>query len=215
MVSDIDLMFKHIDSIMTINLCCGESLLNKELADVYTYAFNTYHGRYYEMALQTNGTIIPSDDIMQRFAESKTVFSISEYPENAQSISKLIEKCDEYNISWYLNRLSKRENWYDFGNPRILSETDPQKLRELYSKCWIPGNGIYEGWAYLCVVQSWSHAVACAGTRDIGDAFDLRQPKTESNRRNLHKLISRQPDLGYVSHCMRCKGTIPIVERSG
>ena len=211
-ISNVDLMFNHIDSFMNINFPCGESLLNSKLPEVCKYIYEKYKGRYYIMVIKTNGTVIPKDDAMRCFAGCKTVFSISDYDENITIKKKVTEKCDEFGVRWYNNSACVKDKWYDFGDSRIITETIPGKLRERYKKCWIPGAGIYEGWLYLCTVQSWSHAVVKAGSRESGDVFDLRQPKNETSREELYRIISRQPEHGYISHCMRCNGTMPITK---
>jgi hypothetical protein len=209
-IKNVDLMFAHIDSFLNINFPCGESLLNSELPDVCSYIYENYAERYYAMTIQTNRTVTPKDDVMCRFSDSKTVFSISDYPENMRVKERFIEKCNEFNVSYFNNSTCKKENWYDFGDSRVVTETNPEKLRKRFDDCWIPGAGVFEGWLYLCTVQPWSHAVVGAGTREHSDVFDLRKPKTETTREEVYRLISRQPELGYISHCMRCNGAIPI-----
>ena len=208
-MSDIDLMFTHIDSVMNFNFCVGESLLNKELPDICSYIYENFAKRYGWVLIQTNGTIKPEDDIMQRFSESKTLFGFSNYPENIKSINKLIEKCNKHNIGWYFNRAGDRKLWYDVGDPRIENEMSHDKLRELCTRCWKPGMAIVNQWLYICAEQAWSHLVAEVGTLNPGDAFDLNQPMTDTTREELYKIISRQPpEAGYISHCKRCNSVM-------
>jgi len=207
---DIDSAFKHIDRAININICAGESLLNKQLPEVTAYIYEKYADRYFEMCIQTNGTIIPADDDMRRFSYAKVIFSVSEYPENPKITEKFINACKKFNVEWYSNRQADRELWHDFGNPHEVTQTNPEQLRIRYQQCFIPGAAVYEGWLYLCAAQSWSHAIAAAGTRQQGDAFDLCQPKTTKSREEVFRIISRQPEQGYISHCMRCNGTIPV-----
>jgi len=203
--SDIDMVFMHIDTAMNINFAVGENLLNNEISDICLYIFSSYSNRYGYLTVQTNGTVLPSDDAMKRFAESKTIFGFSNYPENIKSTERLKEKCNLFGVDWYFNRAGgNRETWIDFGDPRIVKETDMEKLRKQYKTCWVAGTGLVNGWLYLCAEQAWSLLVAEEGINEKGDAFDLRQPKTDATRRELYKVISRQPDKGYVTHCMRC-----------
>ena len=208
-ISDLDMLFKHVDSVMTLNICCGESFLNKELPEICSRINERYSGRYNSLLVQANGTIIPNDDDLLCYAESKTTLVTSNYPENADFTEKLIEKFKEFGIKWYINRSGNREYWYDLGDPRVINETDAETLRERYKRCWQPGMGLYNGWLYICASQLWSHVVAEAGTLEAGDAFDLRRPKSESLKDALFTVISRQPpELGYISHCMRCNGVM-------
>jgi len=215
LIEDTNLMFMHIDKVININFCAGENLLNNQLSKVTHHINEHYADRYFEMCIQTNGTIIPKDDDMRRFSDSKVIFSVSEYPENPKITEKFIGLCDKFNVGWYSNRQADRELWHDFGNPHEITETNPQQLKARYQECFIPGVAVYEGWLYLCAAQSWSHAIAAAGTREQGDAFDLRQPKTPKTRKEVYRIISRQPEQGYISHCMRCNGTVPVMAIAG
>ena len=215
MIKDIDLMFSYVDSFLTINFACGESLLNIELPEVCRYIYENYSDRYLNVGIVTNGTIIPSDDVMRVLSESKVILSISEYVEHKITRKRLIEKCKEFSVNWFENTSCDQGNWYDFGDPNKISMTNPDNLKNRFTECWIPCACIYDGWLYLCAVQAWSHAVVGAGTREPGDAFDLTLPKTEKNSKDAYRILSRQPELGYISHCMRCNGTIPILECKG
>jgi len=206
---DIDLMFRYLDSVMNLNFAVGENLLNKELPDICNTVYEKYSGRYHVQTIQTNGIIMPEDDAMRRFSEAKAVFCISNYRENTQAAKNLVEKCIEHDILWYFNRAGgNRKLWFDFGDPRLIKETDPEKLRELYANCWKPGVGVYDGWLYLCEIQCWAHTVAKAGTLEPGDAFDLQQPKTEASCKELYRILIKHSDTGYISHCMRCNSVM-------
>ena|GEM_PF-1904426 len=213
----VDLMYKHVDSILNINYPCGESLLNKELTDACQYIYDNYKDRYHAMTIQTNGTIIPDDETMKKLASSKTVLSISDYEANKKTKYKLIEKCNVFGVQWFNNSTCKRENWYDFADSHVLRASTDFELKEHFKKCWIPGMGVFEQYIYLCTIQAWSHAVVGMnkefGERSEYDVFDMTQPKTETSQEVLYKLISRQLDKGYISHCARCDGTTPIVDK--
>jgi len=200
---------------MILNITCGESLMNEALPEICSNICEEYGGRYTELVVQTNSTIIPDDDAMRRFSESKMIFVPSNYPENARNTERLIEKCNEFNVSWYYNEAGgNRENWFDPGNPDVVNETDSEKLCARYSECRKPGMGLYNGYLYVCAQQTWSHLVAEAGLLEQGDAFDLRQPQTEASREELYRIITQQPpEKGYISHCMRCFGTNTLFGR--
>jgi hypothetical protein len=206
---NLDLFFSHIDSVMVIKITVGESILNKELPDICYRINEKYKERFGELIIETNATVLPDDEAMPRFTESGMKFALSNYPENIKNTKKFTDKCDMFNTKWYFNSEGgNRESWLDYGNPNIIKETDSEKLREHYSKCFKPGMGLHDERLYICFLQSWSHFIAEAGTLEQGDAFDLRQPKTANSRKELYKILTRQPPgQGYLSHCMRCNGT--------
>jgi hypothetical protein len=208
-ITDLDLLFSHADSVMALNITCGESLLNKETSEICMRINERYSNRYHSLIVQTNGNVIPSDNDMRQFASSNTILATSNYPENAESTERLIEKCREFSVRWYYNRGGgNRDSWSNLGDPRHVNETSPAELRTRYSRCRIPGMGLYDGRLYICMIQTWSHLVVGAGTLDLGDAFDLRKQKSDATREELYKmLIQEPPESGYISHCMRCNGT--------
>lgn len=213
-LGDIDLLFAHIDRVMNVNFCVGESLLNEDIPYIVNQVYEKYRDRYSCLSVQTNGTVMPADNALQSISKAKALVVIANYPESTAATKKLIEKCDEFDVSWFYNSGGgSREKWLDMGDPHILREDDPQKLRELFARCWQPGMALYNGHLYICASQAWSHLVAEVGTLEPGDAFDLRQPKTESSQEELYKVISRQPpERGYLSHCARCNGAMkPLV----
>jgi len=208
-LNDIDLLFSYVDSVITLNITVGESLINQELPDICFRIFEKFSGRYAEMIIQTNATVLPDDDAMRSFSKSKVFFVPSNYPENKTKTEVLINKCNEFGVGWYYNEAGgNRENWFDPGNPNCINETSPVKLQQRYKECRKPGMGLYNGWLYICAQQTWSHVVAEAGIVESGDAFDLRQPVSETSREELYRIITQQPtETGYLSQCMRCYGT--------
>lgn len=216
MITNADLFFKNIDSVFLINVCLGESFLNKELSRFIKYIFDNYRERYGFVCILTNGTIVPSDSELKVLAECNATISISDYTGDnekiAVSLNKLIQECKEYGVDYYLNTSCDKSVWFDYGNPEIVTETNPEKLEQRYISCFKPGTGIRDGLLYLCQAQNAAIAVAKVPGPEICDYYDLRQPLTPSSREELYKIISRDPDTGYISHCARCNGTCPIIK---
>jgi len=215
LINDIDLVFRHVDSVFLINISCGESFLKKDLSEFVKYTYDRYFERYGFIVILTNGTIVPSDKEMSTLAGTNVVISISEYSDEKTktSLETLVSKCEQYKIDYYLNTSSDKGTWFDFGNPYVITETQPEKLKARYKRCFKCGNSVTEGNIYICQKQNAAWAVAGIPQFEAGDFFDLSQPKTEQSKQELYKIIAREPDRGYVEHCKRCYGTIPISER--
>jgi len=208
-INDIDMAFSYIDIVVNVNICIGESLLNEELPIICSYIKDNYAEKYFFLAVQTNGTVMPKDDVLKQFSNSNTVFGIAGYPENESMRNSFIKKLDEHGISWYINSASERESsWVNFGDPRVVNETDQKKLCERYKGCWKPRSAVYDGRLYLCVIQHYYHTSVGHVSLEPGDTFDLRKPKTEESREELYKLLTAQSERGYISHCMRCNSVL-------
>ena len=214
LISDIDLLYRHVDSVFLINLCLGESFLNMEISKFAKHLFTKYRGRYGNIVVLTNGTIIPNDDEMAAFSETDTIISISDYSKEDSTIKKslksLICKCRQFGVKYYLNTSSNTDCWFDFGDPLMINETRAKELRRRFDKCFKPGCGLRDGKLYLCQIQNILMAVTGDAALDEGDYFDLSQSRTEASKETLLKIISRTPDRGYIEHCKSCRGTSPI-----
>jgi hypothetical protein len=214
-ISDLDLLYSYVSRVMNINICCGESLMNPELPDICLEIYKKYGNNYQTLSLQTNATILPTDADMRKFADAKITLVTSNYPEQAEMTAKLIELCKQYNIPWLINSSGNRLQWYDLGDPRMINSSDEQVLRKRYMNCWKPGMGLNNGQLYICGAQLWTHLVAEVGEIKSGDCFDLRQPITEESKKDLSKILFREPpECGYISHCKRCLSVMnPVIKK--
>lgn len=214
MIANAELLFKNIDRVFLINICLGESFLNKEISRFIKYLFDHYRERYGFVCILTNGTIVPADSELEIFAECGATISISDYTGDdekiAVSLSRLVQKCKDFGVDYYLNTSSDKSVWFDYGNPEMVTETNPDKLKQRYQSCFKPGTGIRDGLLYGCQAQNAAIAVAGVPGPEEGDYYDLRKPLTAESREELYKIISRSPDKNYISHCCRCYGTTPI-----
>ncbi len=213
-ISDLNFLFSYVSRVMNINICCGESLINKELPDICMEINRKYGGEYQTLSVQTNATILPSSADMKKFADAKITVVTSDYPEQAEMRAKLIELCKQYNIPWLINSSGNRDVWYDLGDPRVINSSDEKVLAERYKKCWKPGMGLNNGKLYICGAQLWSNLVAEIGEIKYGDCFDLRQQITEESKKKLSKILFREPpECGYISHCKRCLSVMnPVIK---
>ncbi len=212
---NIDLLFNHLDKALLLNVTVGESLLNPDLADICTVIHQNYSSCYFEFLVQTNSTIIPSDNDMKKFAQADVIFVPSDYPENKSKTELFIKKCDEFNVKWHYGQNGKnRDTWFDFGNPDIENETDTKKLTERYARCFKPGMVLGGEHLYICYMQAWANLIVGIGKPiGDGDAFDLTKPKSPETREELYKILCREtPTRGYLEHCKRCYGTFMLIK---
>lgn len=215
LVDNADLLFANLDRIFLINMCLGESFLNKNLARLSRHLFENYRARYGFFVIVTNGTIVPPDSDFQAFAEYDVILSISDYSEDNKKLkdrfNELLQKCEAFGVKYYLNTSSDISVWFDFGNPNeYLKDISDAHLKQRYQRCFKCGSSVRGGILYSCAAQNAAIAVAGVPGPEDGDYYDLRQPLTSSSREELYKIISRNPDKGYISHCARCNGTTPI-----
>lgn len=214
-LKNIDLLFAHLDKALLLNVTVGESLLNPDLADICLEIYRKYRGRYFELLVQTNATIIPSDVDLKKFAEAKVIFVPSDYPENKATTDKFVKKCDEFGVEWHYGQNGKeRDTWFDFGNPNVENEIDPKELTKRYEGCFKPGMVLGNNHLYICYMQAWANLVVGIGEpMGDGDAFDLTKNKSLETRKELYQILCREaPKRGYLEHCKRCNGTYSLIK---
>lgn len=206
-----DLMFKHFDKCLNINIVGGETLLNKNVADLCVYLKENYSHKFATMNIATSGIIIPSDEEMQKFAFAKTEFSLSDYVDTDERAAKnlpiVIEKCKQFGVHYYRDRQCDRDVWFDLGNPYEINITDPEVLKSNFNKCFKTVTSCLDGKLFGCFMQHWRWLATGVSAPQGDDWFDLNQEVTEESREKLYRILSYQPELGYHSGCANCGGT--------
>ena len=209
--STADLMFKHFDKCLNINIVGGETLLNKNVADLCVYLHENYSEKYGTMNIATSGIVIPTDTDMEKFAFAKTEFSLSDYSNTdiraQRMLPKLIEKCIKFKVHYYRDRQCDREVWFDLGNPYLINIKDPEELKLRFNKCFKTVTSCLDGTLFGCFMQHWRWLATGISEPNGDDAFDLGQNVTEQSRDTLYRILSYQPELGYHTGCAHCGGT--------
>lgn len=209
--STADLMFKHFDKCLNVNIVGGETLLNKNVADLCVYLRENYSHKFGTMNIATSGILIPSDEDMKKFAFAKTEFSLSDYvniDERAKNnLPLLIEKCEEFGVHYYRDRQTDQEVWFDLGNPYEINITDEEQLKENFNKCFKTVTSCLDGKLFACFMQHWRWLATGISEPHGDDVFDLTQEVTKKSREQLYKILSYQPELGYHTGCAHCGGT--------
>ncbi len=76
---DIDLYFRCVDYVFDMEIVGGESLLHTELAEILEYIGEKYNSKIGYLGIITNGTILPSQNIISILKEYGIGVSISDY----------------------------------------------------------------------------------------------------------------------------------------
>lgn len=206
-----DLMFKHFDKCLNINIVGGETLLNKNVADLCVYLRTSHAEKFGTINIATSGLIIPSDEEMKKFALAKTELSLSDYTKIDKKAAKmlplLIEKCKEFGVHYYRDRQCDREVWFDLGNPYEININDPEELKLRFNKCFKTVTSCLDGKLFGCFMQHWRWLATGISEPHGDDSFDLNQDVTDQSREALYKILSYQPALGYHTGCAHCGGT--------
>jgi len=152
---NIDLYFERVDYTVHFGLIGGEPLLNSALMDVIMYLGESYKERYGKITFTTNGSVLPSDELLEVIKNYDVLVAISNYTKVIpyhDKITQVEEKLIKFRIDYVIRQSLV---WSDFGFPENPFYYDKQKMREHLAYCKPEWNGLNDGKFYYCNV-SWS-----------------------------------------------------------
>lgn len=152
---DIDALFKKVDEISTLALLGGEPLVYPKLIELLDYVNVNYGKNIGIIELVTNGTIIPSDDMLASLKRSGVFFRISDYSDAIHyhdKLKQLKKKLEAFDIPYYVN---SSLNWLDFGFPNKPLRIPDEKVYQHMLDCAPVFKGLNDKKLYYCHIV-WS-----------------------------------------------------------
>lgn len=145
----IDALLNKVDYIYQISIMGGEPLINKDLDKIINYC--SASEKIGSIILVTNGTIVPSFEILQSLKNKKVIVGISWYPlVDTSQRERLINYFEINNINYHV----RRDKWLDFGDWNINRNYSEKILRETFEKCFLNNCIQYNGGImYRCAKQ--------------------------------------------------------------
>lgn len=182
----LDMLLSNIDCLYRLKIHGGEVFLHPSLAEFIAYVNN--QPKIKSIRLTTNGTIIPSDNILQLIASSKIVVQISDYKLPNTKAQQLIERLEKFNVRYvYL----KNQTWKDFGG---IALRDSNRFTDCNMKrC----SSFLEGKIYLC-----SRAASMTKLGNIPDDGISACLQKKQLRQQLKKMYSGK----FSIACNYCEG---------
>ena len=112
---------------MLFHVSGGEPMLYKHTADLIEYIDKNYGHKIGTLRTVTNGTVVPKEEVLEKLSKCNIEITVDDYreavPRFNNRFDQLIEKLEEYNIKYYIN---KAESWIDLAP----DTTDYSKLSE-------------------------------------------------------------------------------------
>lgn len=215
-----DLFFAKVDYINEFVLIGGEPLLYKNLSDVITYVGERYRNQMAVYSITTNGTIVPTRDVLEACKKYNVLFRISNYseaiPRLKESHKKLIAALEEYGIEYIL--ASAEGSWIDYGFEYFDRGTNEEELIQTFDYCHTPCREVRGNKLYYCVMaRSVSDNLNLGEGKD--DYLDLDKLTGENYKKELLEFNLGYSDKGYLDMCRRCHGMdavnypIPVAEQ--
>lgn len=212
-----DNYFAHVDYTGKFHLIGGEPLLYNDLSQAIEYIGSHYKTQIQTLCITTNGTIVPSDDVLQVCERYDVLVLISNYsvalPRLAQQYDRLTRILSNWGIKCVLGEADKV--WTDYGFDYVdrkclspdVNTLGKATLREVFSACDTNCREVRANRLYYCV-----QARACAdnlafpvGQDDYLDLATLDD--SDVSRQRLADFEVGKIDKGYLDMCNYCHGS--------
>lgn len=202
-----DEFFSHIDLIYEFVLIGGEPLLYQKIGKVISYIGENYRDQIGYFLITTNGTIIPSQEILHLCRKYDAILDISNYshtlPRLKKKYDELIEVLDRSGVNYYYSNDDRK--WMDYGFETIDRKASPEELKKVFYACRTPCHEVRENRLYYCVMaRSVSDNLHINAGED--DYLDLDTLEGETGKETLLNFILGKFDKGYLDMCNYCRG---------
>lgn len=202
--SDADILFSKVDYVYKFKILGGEGLMYPDLIEYVDYVGSKYGSQIGSFRLGTNGTIYPTQEIIDLFKRNHVIVDISDYTCTIGYRSKLeeIKKIFEDN-GVVVDVKRTGEQWLDMGFPSALpGEKDEESLRKHFFKCAMFCRDFYEGKLWYCC-GNFAAVKAGLYPENENDYFDFRR---EFTKKELLEYELGYSNLGHTSFCKVCRG---------
>lgn len=135
---------KIVDYIVNFEILGGEPTLHPDLAELITHIRAC--GNIFQIVLVTNGTIVPSKEVIDAIEKNHVIVRISDYGDCSKNKYKLVDALKGRDIIWFM-RSAGEFPWTDYGEFR----DDGGDGTIQWDKCRDRGNCIqYRGKIWPC-----------------------------------------------------------------
>lgn len=202
-----DIFFSKVDYIHEFVLIGGEPLLYKDLTEAVEYIGSKYRNQMNLFSITTNGTIIPSQELINKCKQYNVLIRISNYSGTIKKLepqyAKLQRLLASNNVEF---RLGKKENeWMDYGFDYYQRKCTDEELIDVFDMCKTPCHEIRDNKFYYCVM---ARSVSDNLKYNIGedDYLDFNKLTGDNWKRELVEFIIGYSEKGYLDMCRHCHG---------
>ena len=200
--SDVDLFFSHVDFVMQFHVSGGEPMLYQHTVDLIAYIDNNYRNRIGTMRTATNGTVVPSDEILEKLSKCRVEMVVDDYrdavPQYREQFDTLIQKLEQYQIKYYINKVT---SWVDLAPEKTdYSALTEEELIHHRTECGQTWQELRDGKLYSCNYAAYATVAGIAGEQDLEESYDLRT-NTEDKKKELIEFRLGYTNKGYTNFC--------------
>lgn len=187
-----------VDMITEVSVLGGEPLMHKHLSKILTVLLNS--NKVGKVALYTNGTIMPSKELIEVLHHPKVWVHISEYNSIKQNTNEIETLLRNEGVQCYIRQY---DFWIDAGG-LYLRDKDTARAKKLFehcikAKCY----SFYKGKLYGCVRASNGVALGKIPEQDT-ECVDFNYGIDKEDFRKVLK--QRLIDASFFNSCYYCDG---------
>ena len=209
LMRDLELLFQRVDYLASYFIFGGEPLLNKSLPEMLMNIYDKYHDRIGCIQIITNGTLVPSKELMDACKKSHSKIRVSDYTNQVPYKNKLAEvkkKLEESGVDW---AMGIHDTWRSLVFPAAIKPIakNPEDIRRHMLNCSIGCHIVGDGRLYYCGALLGA-ARGKLWNFSEGDYIDLSKSEgsLERDKLRIMRYCLGDIDNQYISMCNVCYG---------
>lgn len=198
-IEDIDLLFEKVDYIEVYGPNGGgEPFLYSDFLKVLEYAMENYEEKFGYILIVSNGTVIPSPDILKFLGENnkKIKLAISQY----DSVGGWNEKFLQFKTICAENNVNLFEYDYDYWIDMGWTAEEICSPKDQFQNCTMPCREFEDGKLFFCLHGHLAEKAYFTETRD--DSLDFNSCTKEDIVLYNLGLMKK----GFLNICSHCNG---------
>ena len=204
LIEDRNKVLSVVDFIQEVLLIGGEAFLYPHMAEIIDYCGKS--PKIGKIIITTNGTMIPSEKLMQTIKDNKVIMRVSGYGVDvAPKRAELVEKIKEQDIPL------EGMVWRSIGDEKYRNR-DEAELKKVWRECGMNAcvTLAHRGRIYYCARSLAADELESYPNPKPGEYVDVRNTTVEELAAKINKFYS----LEYISTCNYCDGLVassPVV----
>lgn len=206
--ADVELTFDMVDYVSNFLVLGGEPFLHKELNEFLCYIGERYRNNIGNLQIITNGTLVPSEELLRTIKKYNVEVRISDYTKRVHYDEKLETFCkglEAYQIDYVSYG---HDEWLDMGFPDgnvNMGDTEEELHRHML-KCNPNCQNVSEGKLYYCA-QGWAAQQSGLFQLRSSDYLDLEYIRNAADKKDrFRRFYFGELEEGYFSFCKVCRG---------
>lgn len=216
LIANADAFFSNVDHTLFFVVQGGETLLYKQLEEYVEYVGENYRDKISYFSIATNGTLIPSDDLMAVCRKYNVCIEVSNYRNAGMTnYQKNFESCltalERGKVAYSVKPFNREDSWrYYYRRDDSLESLTQKQLQQHYRRCMTCSCVLLHDEKIYPCGPSWS-AEQC-GLAPAGSADFISLKKVTSGKQGRFELVKYFLGYcqdGHLPFCRSCYGLDP------